>query len=400
MDKTLWFKQAKFGLFIHWGLYSLLGRGEWVMYQERIEAQEYACFAEKFNPQNFDMDSLCAFAVECGMRYAVFTTCHHEGFAMFDSKADPFNSMNAPCHRDFVAEFVASCRKYGLKCGLYYSLGDWRFGIMKESDSAERAAAMRDLTYARIRELMTNYGPIDILWYDGGWCYPSTPTDTQEDVARFWKAEELNAMVRSLQKDILINNRSGTPEDFATPEGCCEDAGGCCEACFTLGRNSNAHWGYFKNESLRKSKEEVLSLITGAIANGHNLLLNVGPDQNGVIPSWQAELLRQTGAWIKRNEEVAFHTGYSLTARDVNFARGNEYCDISENEEAVYCLFRDWPEGKTVIPIMSTEIDHAVLLHSDVPIHCTKKGRGVELSGLPAVPPDPLCSVIKLIKKK
>lgn len=401
MDKTLWFKQAKFGLFIHWGLYSLLERGEWVMYQERITPEEYATYAEQFDPGNFDMDSLCAFAVECGMKYAVFTTCHHEGFAMFDSKADSFNSMNAPCHRDFVAEFVKSCRKHGLKVGLYYSLGDWRFGIMKESDSAEKAAAMRELTFAQVRELMTNYGKIDILWYDGGWCFPSTITDTAKDIAAFWHAEELNAMVRSLQPDILINNRSGLPEDFSTPEGVSgENSGKCCEACFTLSKNANAHWGFFRNEKMKKTKEDVIELIIQSITSGYNLLVNVGPDRNGVIPEWQTEILHQTGAWLKRYPEVAFNSGYTDAAQDVNSLSGNEFCSISENREAIYCLCIDWPDnGEMILPVMKQEIAKAVLLNSNQKVSCTKRGMGIKLSGLPTTPPDPLCSVIKLIKK-
>lgn len=402
MDKLEWFKQAKFGLFIHWGIYSILERGEWVMYRERISPQEYAKYAEKFNPRNFNMDSFCSFAAECGMKYAVLTTCHHEGFAMFDSKADSFNSMNAPCHRDFVAEFTESCRKYGLRIGLYYSLGDWRFGIMKESDSAEKAAAMRDLTFAQVRELMSNYGKIDILWYDGGWCYPSTWTDTAADVAKFWRANELNAMVRSLQPDILINNRSGTPEDFSTPEGCItrSQPGVFAESCFTLGDNDNSHWGFFRNESLKKSDAELMKLTVSAICNDHNLLVNVGPDKDGIIPEWQKEQLLKRGKWLKRYNEAAFHAHRTDVSRDINGSSGNEFCDIAENDEAVFCYFRNYPAKETFIPFMKTEIEKAVLLHSDAVITCTRKDNGCLLSGFPETAPDPLCSIVKLIKRK
>ncbi|MBR1966078.1 MAG: alpha-L-fucosidase [Lentisphaeria bacterium] len=402
MEKLNWFKQAKFGLFIHWGIYSIIERGEWVMYRERISAPEYAKYAEKFNPQNFSMDSLCAFAAECGMKYAVFTTCHHDGFAMFDSQADPFNSMNAPCHRDFVAEFTESCRKFGLKIGLYYSLGDWRYGIMKESDSAEKAAAMRDLTYAQVRELMSNYGKIDILWYDGGWCYPSTQTDTVKDVANFWRSTELNTMVRSLQPDILINNRSGTPEDFSTPEGCIakNSNGNYTESCFTLGDNENSHWGYFKNETMHKSDAELMKLTLSAICNEHNLLVNVGPDKNGVIPDWQQQLLRKRGEWLKRYDEAAFQVRHTTVSTDCNGLSGNEFCVTAENDEAVFCYFRNFPDRETFIPFMKTDIERAILLNSDAVINCTPHGKGILLSNLPETAPDTLCSVIKLIKRK
>ena len=307
-----WFKQAKLGLFVHWGLYSVLGRGEWAMYHERIPNEKYAELAQKFQPQDFNMDSLCSFARECGMKYMVFTTCHHDGFAMFDSKADPFNSMNSPAHRDFVAEYVDSCRRHGLKVGLYYSLGDWRFGIPKETDSFEQSEKMRALTFAQVRELMTNYGKIDILWYDGGWCYPSLVNHGKDDVANFWHAQELNAMVRSLQKDILINNRSGVPEDFSTPEGVSGSGQDhLCEACFTLGGNSNAHWGYFKNEVYRKDEYHLMNLLVTALHKETNLLLNVGPDANGVIPSWQKELLQKIGEWVNRYPDAVYNVRYT-----------------------------------------------------------------------------------------
>ena len=401
MSKTKWFRDARFGLFVHWGLYSVLGRGEWVMYRERIPVHEYAKLADRFNPENFSMDSLCKFAAENGMKYMILTTCHHEGFALFDSKADPFNSMNAPCHRDFVAEYVAACRKYGLRVGLYYSLGDWRFGIPKESDSAEQAAAMRDLTYAQVRELMSNYGKIDILWYDGGWCYPSTPTDTTEDVARFWKSEQLNAMVRSLQPDILINNRSGTPEDFATPEGVMGSGTDkrCCEACFTLGNNDNSHWGYFKNETLRKTVPEVMQMVLKTIAGGQNLLLNVGPDANGVIPDWQRKIVEEVGAWLNRNQEAAYHTGATTVSSDINGHSGNEFCIVSENDEAIYCLLQNWPDESMNIPFLKTEIERVELMNSDTVIKWERRDKGISLYGFPPQSPDPLCSVLKLIKK-
>ena len=402
MSRTQWFRDARFGLFVHWGLYSVLGRGEWVMYRERIPADEYAKLADRFNPENFSMDSLCRFAAENGMKYMVFTTCHHEGFAMYDSKADPFNSMNAACHRDFVAEYVASCRKYGLGVGLYYSLGDWRFGIVKESDSFEKAVSMRDLTFAQVRELMSNYGKIDILWYDGGWCYPSTAADTAADVARFWHAEKLNAMVRSLQPDILINNRSGTPEDFFISEGTMGTAADkrCREACFTLGNNDNSHWGYFKNETLRKSKYEVMQMVLKTISGGQNLLLNVGPDPNGVIPDWQRKLVEEIGSWLNRYQEIAYRSYATGVSSDVNGHSGNEFCVVSENDEAVYCLLQNWPDESMKIPVMNVEIERAELMNSDASIKWSRLESGIRLSGFPAQPPDPLCSVVKLIKKQ
>ena len=391
-----WFKQAKLGLFVHWGLYSVLGRGEWAMYHERIPHEKYAELAQKFQPQNFNMDSLCSFAKECGMKYMVFTTCHHDGFAMFDSKADSFNSMNSPAHRDFVAEYVDSCRRHGLKVGLYYSLGDWRFGIPKETDSFEQSEKMRALTFAQVRELMTNYGKIDILWYDGGWCYPSLVDHGKDDVANFWHAQELNAMVRSLQKDILINNRSGVPEDFSTPEGVSGSGQDhLCEACFTLGGNSNAHWGYFKNEVYRKDEYHLMNLLVTALHKETNLLLNVGPDANGVIPSWQKELLQKIGEWVNRYPDAVYNVRYTPDVIGKNLNNGNQFCKLAAGGDGYYGYLIDYPEKELFIPDVQKEIESVHFAGTDIKLEFRQERGGIHLMGLPEKPVDPLCSVLK-----
>ena len=163
--RIAWFTSQRFGLFVHWGLYSLLGRGEWVQKRDGIPALEYARLAEQWNPRAFAPESWCLAAKKAGMRYVVFTALHHDGFALFDSRADAFNSMNTPAKADHVAAFVEACRRHGLGVGLYYSLVDWRY-VERGRCSVERGEAMRDLAHAQIEELMTRYGKIDILWYD------------------------------------------------------------------------------------------------------------------------------------------------------------------------------------------------------------------------------------------
>lgn len=392
------FSNAKLGLFIHWGLYSVLGRGEWAMYRERIAPAEYAKLADRFNPRNFTPESWCIAAKKAGFRYAVFTTCHHDGFALFDSSADSFNSMNSSAHRDFVAEYVEACRKHGLGVGLYCSLGDWRFGIMKESDSAENAARMRELTHRRIRELMSNYGKIDILWYDGGWCYPSLYDHGPDDVKNFWQAEKLNAMVRALQPEILINDRSGIPEDFGTAEGmfACHNGKRLLENCYTLGDNINSHWGYFRNQKYRKTPAIVMSILIKTLATGSNLLLNVGPDEQGVIPDWQQTILDSIGEWIKRNGEAVYGIRVTDVSQDRNYISGNEFCCLAEKSGVYYCYFQDFPDRETFIPVMKKQIVRAEFLNGSE-VKAKMRGGGLFLSGLPEMPPDPLCSVLKLI---
>ena len=283
--------------------------------------------------------------------------------------------------------------------GLYYSLGDWRFGIMKESDSKEKAERMRDLTHAQVRELMSDYGKIDILWYDGGWCYPSTPTDTMEDVRRFWRADELNAMVRSLQPDILINNRSGAPEDFGTPEGHVSAPGDCAlwEACLTMAMDSNSGWGYWRHNTYRKTAAQLVYLLVQAAANGGNTLFNVSPDPDGVIPGWQVELLHELGGWMRANSEAIYGVRRSDASRDVNGAQGNSCGIISEKGSNLYFYMLEWPGQETVIPIMKREIKRAVLLQTGQELRTMVDNRGrLHISGLPLNQVDPYCSVIRL----
>ncbi|MCX8183670.1 MAG: alpha-L-fucosidase, partial [Crenarchaeota archaeon] len=218
-----WWVEARFGMFIHWGLYAIPARGEWVMYCERIPKNEYARLAQKFNPKRFDADKWVELAKQAGARYMVLTTRHHDGFCLWDSSVSDFTSVKTAARRDFVAEYVEACRKAGMRIGFYYSLLDWRWPAYWDGPekNPEGWKEFRNYVHAQVRELLTNYGKIDILWYDGGW--PHSPDA--------WGSEQLNAMVRSLQPEIIINNRSGLPGDFDTPEQRIEVSHRPWEAC-------------------------------------------------------------------------------------------------------------------------------------------------------------------------
>ena len=228
-------KEMRFGMFIHWGLYALLGRGEWAMYEEAIDKDEYRKLMDSFTAENFDAGKWAAVAKAAGMKYMVLTTRHHDGFALWDSAAshEQFTSMHTPAHRDFVGEFVDACRSAGLKVGLYYSPLDWRFpGYFFPRMYRKSALEMRRQCHEQIRELLTQYGKIDIFWFDGGedyWlCHGRNlhQDNAGEDFRLhpqcpgFWGAEELNDMIRTLQPGIIVNNRFGNREfgDFETPE--------------------------------------------------------------------------------------------------------------------------------------------------------------------------------------
>jgi len=284
-----WFRNARFGMFIHWGLYAQIGRHEWVMNRERIPIPEYEQYADTWKPEPGAAREWAMLAKQSGMRYMVMTTKHHEGFSLWDSKLNEYNSVNRGPGRDLVAEYVEACRDEGLKVGLYYSLGDWHHpdGHTCKNDEAARRRFV-DYTHGLVRELMTNYGKIDILWYDGQW-----PLTTAEE----FESVKLNAMVRELQPSILINNRSDIPEDFGTPENqiIADTSGRMWEACMTF----NTSWGYTPIDVDFKSTREVLSMLRQVASGGGNLLLNIGPDPSGGVPEPCVNSLLEVGLWLK-----------------------------------------------------------------------------------------------------
>lgn len=310
--RLAWFNEARFGMFIHWGLYSLLGRGEWVRFQERIPAAEYAALADEFAPRFYDPRAWARLAREAGMRYMVLTAKHHDGFCLFDSKQTNFSSVKTAARRDLVAEYVAACREEGLGVGLYFTLKDWTFPAYFRGPDADPSgwAEMVAFIHAQVRELMTQYGSIDILWYDGGddanfrWAWAGRTDEV-------WRSAELNAMARSCQPGILINDRSGLPEDFGTPEQeipTSAGAGRMEEACITLNNN----WGFNPGDQEWKSPVRVLSQLVACAARGNNYLLNVGPDPNGVVPQPAVDCLQAVGAWMKRHGEAIYGTQAAL----------------------------------------------------------------------------------------
>ncbi len=286
-----WFEEARYGLFIHFGLYSRMGRGEWAMNKEEISPVELERIAADFSPDAFDAEAIADLAVAGGMKYLVFTTMHHEGFRMYHSELSDFCSTKRGPRRDFTEEILAAARERGLKVGLYHSLNNWY-------DQPDAVAALEDKaayeefienTFARIRELATRYNPVDIFWYDGWW-----PFD-----AAGWQAERMNAMIREIQPHILFNGRNGLPGDFATPEQHLKapQPWRPWEACVTL----NDNWGFHAGDHNWKSPVEVIRMLVQAAQGRGNLLLNIGPRGDGSIPEMSLEILRTVGSWLETN---------------------------------------------------------------------------------------------------
>jgi hypothetical protein len=283
------FADLRYGLFVHYGLYSLLGRGEWARNREAIPREEYTSLAEAFGAERFDADSLCRLALDAGMRYIVFTTMHHDGFRLYGTKLSGFCTMHTPCGRDLVAEVVEAARRHGLGIGLYHSLNNWHdqpdaVDALERPEAYERFIAQ---TLARIEELVRRFNPIDLLWYDGWW-----PFD-----ARGWQAERMNAMVKSIQPHILFNGRNGLPGDFATPEQhlVAPSPWRPWEACITL----NNSWGYHAGDDDWKTPGQVIDLLAACANGGGNLLLNIGPRGDGSVPEASQRILREVGAWLR-----------------------------------------------------------------------------------------------------
>jgi len=293
-----WWHEARFGMFVHWGLYSQLGRHEWVMNRERIPLAEYDRLADTFKAKPQAARGWARLAKKAGMKYMVMTTKHHEGFCLWDTKQTYFNSVVRSPGRDLVAEYVQACRESGLKVGFYYSLMDWRHpdGARCVKDLKARRRFL-DFTQGCVRELMSNYGRIDVLFYDVPWPLKS---------AQQWESQKMNAMVRRLQPHIIINDRSILPEDYSTPEENTRAAkkGRSWEACMTL----NGTWGCMPSvpEEDWLRARDVLGMLCSVASGGGNLVLNIGPEPDGSVQKQANDILSTVGKWLNKNGEAVY----------------------------------------------------------------------------------------------
>ncbi len=311
-----WFRDAKFGLFMHYGLYSLEGRHEWLQFREKIPVATYAKLKDRFTAEKFDADFITDLAFSAQMRYVTLTTRHHDSFCLFATKQTDFNSVNSPAKRDLVAELATACRKKGLGLCLYYSHGrDWRHPHAPNNDewggsarpaynppeSAYATGKEHDLNKyldfmrAQITELLTNYGPIAAIWLDG----IATPLSRKERLGE-WHLPELYAHIRSLQPQVLVSYKQGAigTEDFLAPERKFDQKPEKpLELCDTLQPHG---WGYIKaDDGKHKTPDQVMGMLAKARSFPANLLLNTGPLPDGSIHSEDAQTLREAGRRIR-----------------------------------------------------------------------------------------------------
>ena len=390
--KQDWFNESKLCMFIHYGLYSQLARGEWTQFYEKIPFAQIQKLAEEFDPRNFDAEDLVLRAKYAGFKYACLTSRHHEGFCLYDSKVSDFTSVKY-VGRDLLREFVDACRKHDMKVAVYYSLLDWRFkGYFDYQKHPESTEMMVKQAYDQVREILTNYGKIDYLWFDGGW-YEGVPGGAIRGklVSDFWRSEELLKMIYELQPHILVNDRTGEPGDVTTPE---QQTGGSgderySEACMTIGDRQG--WGYIKN-NYRKRFRDILQSIIVQLSFGGNFNLNVGPMADGSLHDEEQKILTDLGQWLQRNSEAVYGTGGALPG--VISVLG----EFTTKPNILYWHILRWPHrGEAVLSGLYKKVSRVTELANgkEYPFAQQEHGRLV-VSDLPLLAPDSANTVLKV----
>ena len=396
-DPFAWYTQAGLGLFIHWGLYALLGRGEQVLFRERLDPAVYRRLAKRFRPSKFDADEWAKMARQGGARYAVLTTKHHDGFCLFDSKLTDYSAPRTAAGRDLVAACVRAFRKQGLRVGLYYSLADWSWPeyFLGPDKDPKGFARFLEYTHGQVKELCSNYGRVDVLWFDGGWPH---------DAAR-WQSEKLDRMIRALQPHVMINDRLHGGGDgnvspvgnyakrargyFSTFEQTGAGEGGVERSRETCRTTMDSWWGWHKGDRLWKSRQEVVNLLSGAASAGANLLLNVGPRAQGTFPMRFRRILEETGRWLKVNGDAVY--GVKPGILDV---RTVGRTTVKDNKLFVHAPY--WPGREFSMYGLANQVVSARILGSRHKVQWAQDGLNLQLENLPRKSPDPSCSVFEL----
>ena len=365
-----WWHAARFGMFIHFGLYSLRGRHEWSLETEAVPMAEYQPMAAQFNPKPGSQKAWAKLAKTAGMKYMVMTTKHHEGFCNFDSKLTDYCATKQGPKRDLVREYVEAARAEGMRVGFYYSLMDWHHpdGARCATDEAARKRFV-EYTHGLIHELMTNYGKIDVLWYDVAW-----PLD-----AKGWESERMNKMVFELQPDIIVNNRNKLDGDFSTPEQriTAETGGRAWESCMTL----NDSWGYQRADDNWKSSKTVIRNLISCAQDRGNYLLNIGPRGDGSIPEESVRVLTEVGRWMDTSGETIYKSDFCDPRR-------SNYASFTRTGNTLYMHVHFWPGSDVAISGLTTKVKSAYLMKGKKKVDVSQDPYRVHLTGLPVEAPD------------
>lgn len=395
-ERIRWFKQARFGIFIHWGPYAAIGRGEQVLIRELLDQRDYEKAACAWSPRHFDAEGWARTIAMSGAKYAVLTTRHHDGYCLWNSRLTNYSSVQQAPRRDFVAEFVNACRKAGLRVGLYYSLADFRVPAYFEGPdkNAEGWTRFRQYVHEQVRELLTNYGTIELFWFDGVW-----PRSAAE-----WASHDLISMMRSLQPHILINDRldnvatataqieqaggSTNLGDFGTPEHhITADSTRAWESCQV---STWRLWGYTRGERWRPT-DLLLDMLTEAASKGGNLLLNVGPDEEGRLPKEFEVRMRELGEWMRVHGEAIYDSDGGDVTEFVTYGRQiRKGC-------VLYLIIRFW-DGRPTLRLtgLGSKVVRVLLLTTGTSLGFIQNEEELLIEGLPAQSPTPLFPVIRL----
>jgi alpha-L-fucosidase len=415
-----WFREAKYGMFIHWGLYAVpagdwqgqrcLGLGEWLMNRCKVPVREYEQLAKQFNPVKYDPDAWVQLAQDAGMKYIVITSKHHDGFALFKSAASPYNVVDAtPYRKDILKQLADACAKRGMRLGFYYSQSQdwhepggagnsWDFGPDTAPDGKTELKKydeyLRGKAEPQVRELLTNYGPVALIWFD-------TPRMMTPE-----RGQRFADIVRSLQPNTLIDGRLGTEGDYRSTGDNVIPAEASTEAWETPA-TTNDTWGFRTDDTNWKAPGQILFKLVDIASKGGNYLLNVGPMANGLIPQIPQENLRTVGRWLKLNGDAVYGAGMSpfgdefgeWTSKDAKDLRGQKLF-LANNEwratvkpGKLYLTFFVAPRGPFVLPSMQNKVLRAYQLADKAPVTVTSESGRTALT-LPSPMLDPMATVV------
>ena len=391
-ERMKWWHEAKFGMFIHWGLYSVIGQHEWAKEYEGIPIPQYEILAKHFHPKPNAARDWARLAKRAGQKYMVMTTKHHEGFCHWDSKLTDYNAVKQGPGRDLVKEYVEAARAEGLRVGFYYSLMDWHHpdGAKCKTDEDARKRFV-EYTHGLIRELLTNYGKIDVLWYDVSW--PLT--------AEGWESERMNEMVFELQPEIIVNNRNGLQGDFSTPEQHIQasEEGRAWETCMTL----NDSWGFNRYDDAWKTPKVIVDNLATCARGGGNYLLNIGPEPDGSIPPDTLAVLESVGKWMDTNGKAIYGTDRGQLGANVsgNFTRRGNTLYLHQHFWPGHTPAAEWltfyqPEAVIAIGGLKPKVLSARLLKTGQKVEFTQDEFTLRLTGLPLKAPDQPATVIEI----
>ncbi|HWD18374.1 MAG TPA: alpha-L-fucosidase [Verrucomicrobiae bacterium] len=409
-QRMAWFNNARFGMFIHWGVYSVPagewqgqrtnGLGEWIMNDRKIPVSEYEKFAAQFDPEKFNATEWVRMAKEAGVKYIVITSKHHDGFAMWRSDLSDWGIKATPFHRDPLKELADACHAAGLKMCFYYSIMDWHHPDWPErrawNDKATGAPDMdRYVAYMKgqLKELITRYGPVGILWFDGEWEKPWTTE----------RALDLYKYLKGLQPSIIINNRIGKGRegmngmdkgqgvgDYGTPEQQIPangfGPGVNWESCMTM----NDTWGFRKDDQHWKSTQTLVRNLIDCASKGGNYLLNIGPTSEGLFPEASITRLHEIGGWMKTNGVAIYGTTASPFPRELSWGR------CTKKGNTLYLHVFNWPaDGKLHVPVFNKKAKARLLAEPHRKLPCSFDADGLVIQ-LPNSAPDSVATVIAL----